>query len=165
VDNRERTEPPRVADELATLTGFLQRQRDTLAMACAGLTAEQLREKAVRPSGLSLLGLVRHMADVERTWFRNVFNGEHSDVHWPRSDGGAFAVDTADPLEAFAIWHEECARSRDIVDAAQSPEVTGRYRDDVFSLRYILTHMIEEYARHNGHADLLRARIDTIAEQ
>ncbi|MGV9249693.1 mycothiol transferase, partial [Streptomyces sp. NPDC003710] len=68
MDNRERTEPPRVADEHATLTGFLQRQRDTLAMACAGLTAEQLREKAVRPSGLSLLGLVRHMADVERTW-------------------------------------------------------------------------------------------------
>ncbi|MGW1916702.1 DinB family protein [Streptomyces sp. NPDC002076] len=165
MDNRDRTEPLRVADEHATLTGFLQRQRDTLAMTCAGLTAEQLRKKAVRPSGLSLLGLVRHMADVERTWFRNVFNGEHSEVHWPRSDGGAFAVDTADPLEAFAIWHEECARSRDIVDAAQSPDVTGRYRNDVYSLRYILTHMIEEYARPNGHADLLRQRINKIAEQ
>ncbi|WBO69000.1 DUF664 domain-containing protein [Streptomyces camelliae] len=74
-------------------------------------------------------------------------------------------VDTADPSEAFAIWHEECARSRGIVDAAQSPDTTGRYRDDVFSLRYILTHMIEEYARHNDHADLLRQRIDKFAEQ
>ncbi|GAA0659718.1 DinB family protein [Kitasatospora atroaurantiaca] len=163
--DQKRFGPPRVADERATLTGFLQRQRDTLAMACAGLTAEQLRERALRPSGLSLLGLLRHMADVERTWFRNVLNGENSNAHWPRSDGGAFDVDTADPAEAFEIWHEECARSRDIVDNAESLDVTGRYRDDVFSLRYILTHMIEEYARHNGQADLLREHIDGTAER
>ncbi|ARF78062.1 DinB family protein [Kitasatospora aureofaciens] len=163
--NQKRAKPPRVADERTTLTGFLQRQRDTLAMACAGLTAEQLRKKAVQPSGLSLLGLVRHMADVERTWFRNVMNGENSHAHWPRSNGGAFDVDTADPAEAFDIWHEECARSRDIVDAAKSLDVTGRYQDDVFSLRYILTHMVEEYARHNGHADLLREHLDGTTEQ
>ncbi|MGW3043207.1 DinB family protein [Kitasatospora sp. NPDC001159] len=163
--NQKRTEPLRVADERATLTGFLQRQRDTLAMACAGLTAEQLRERAVRPSGLSLLGLVRHMADVERTWFRNVLNDEDSAAHWPRSGGGAFDVDTADPAEAFKIWNEECARSRDIVNAAESLDVVGRRRDDIFSLRFILIHMIEEYARHNGHADLLREHLDGTVER
>jgi uncharacterized damage-inducible protein DinB len=160
MDARKRPEPPRVADERTTLTGFLQYQRETLAMTCAGLTAERLRERAVPPSGLSLLGLVRHMADVERTWFRNVFHGEHTKSHWPRSEGGAFDVDTADPAEAFEIWHEECARSSAIVDAAESLDATGHFGRDVFSLRCILIHMIEEYARHNGHADLLRERID-----
>ncbi len=71
-------------------------------------------------------------------------------------------VDTADPDAAFAAWHEECALARDIVGAAESLEVTGSQGDEVFSLRWILTHMIEEYARHNGHADLLRERIDGV---
>ncbi|XVQ15646.1 DinB family protein [Spirillospora sp. CA-255316] len=151
-----------MADERATLTGFLQYQRETLAMKCAGLTAEQLRDRAVPPSDLSLLGLVRHMAEVERVWFRNVLNGENSRDRWTRENGehADFDVETADPDEAFEIWHQECARSRDLVDAAESLDVTGRRRDEDFSLRWILTHMIEEYARHNGHADLLRERID-----
>jgi hypothetical protein len=163
VNDDKRTEPSREADERSTLTGFLQYQRETLAMKSAGLTTEQLRERAVPPSDLSLLGLVRHMAEVERGWFRNVLNGENSQRRWPRKPGGEhadFDVDTADPGEAFEIWHEECARSRDIMDAAESLDITGHYGDEAFSLRYILTHMIEEYARHNGHADLLRERID-----
>ncbi|MEV0049101.1 DinB family protein [Saccharopolyspora shandongensis] len=163
MDEQRRIEPPRAGDERATLTGVLQFQRETLAVKCAGLTAEQLRERAVAPSGLSLLGLVRHMAEVERSWFRNAFHGENSNSPWtpPGADEFAdFDVDAADPGEAFAIWHRECARSREIVSAAESLDATCEYRGEVFSLRYVLAHMIEEYARHNGHADLLRERID-----
>ncbi|WP_349307927.1 MULTISPECIES: DUF664 domain-containing protein [unclassified Streptomyces] len=129
----------------------------------AGLTAGQLRERAVPPSGLLLLGLVRHAAEVERSWFRFVWSGEDVRPHWPRTESGAFAefdTDSADPDEAFAVWQEACARSRAVVDAAESLDTTVQWRDEVFSLRYVLTHMIEEYARHNGHADLLRERID-----
>jgi uncharacterized damage-inducible protein DinB len=163
VHDHKRSEPPRVADERATLTGFLQYQRETLAWKCAGLTTEQLRERALSPSALSLLGLVRHMAEVERSWFRNVLNGEDGQNRWDREPGEQvdFDVEAADPEEAFEIWKQECARSRAIVDATESLGVTGRLRSgEVFSLRWILTHMIEEYARHNGHADLLRERID-----
>ena len=160
--DHQRTEPPRESDERATLSGFLQYQRETLAMKCAGLTTEQLRRRAVPPSELSLLGLVRHMAEVERGWFRRVLNGENIARRWIRESGeyADFDVDAADGEEAFGAWQEECARSRALVDAAESLDVVGRRGDEVFSLRWILTHMIEEYARHNGHADLLRERID-----
>jgi uncharacterized damage-inducible protein DinB len=118
----------------------------------------------VAPSALSLLGLVRHMAEVERVWFRDVLTGEESLRTWnPGSNGRAeFDVDDADPAEAFRVWNAECARSRAAVEAATSLDVLGRYRGDTFSLRYIVTHMIEEYARHNGHADLLRERMDGV---
>ena len=68
----------------------------------------------------------------------------------------------ADLEEAFEVWRAECARSRSFVEAAESLEITGRYGDETYSLRYVLNHMIEEYARHNGHADLLRERIDGV---
>ncbi|MGW4942773.1 DinB family protein [Actinoplanes sp. NPDC004185] len=157
-----RSEPPQVADERATLTGFLQRQRETLAMKCAGLTPAQLRERAVAPSGLSLLGLVRHLTQVERSWFRAVVNGEDCAPLWARPGSGVvdFDADDADPGETFAAWRAECARSRSIVDAAGSLDDVGHHGTEPFSLRYVLTHMIEEYARHNGHADLLRERLD-----
>ncbi len=152
-----RTEPDRVGDERATLTGFLDYQRDTLAMKCAGLTAAQLRERAVPPSSLSLIGLVRHLVDVERSWFRNVLDGQSVPRHWP----GEFDVADADPDEAIAVWQSACELSRQIVAAAPSLDVTGEYGEHgQFSLRWILTHMIEEYARHNGHADLIRERLD-----
>ncbi len=184
VDVDNRSKPPQLADERVTLTGFLEYQRETLAIKCAGLTAAQLRERAVPPSALSLLGLVRHMAEVEQSWFRLVMSGQRVPYHWPRGpgedtgfgqqpadapgegadDGGSaeFDVTDADPEEAFEVWRAECARSRDFVDAAESLDVTGHYDDETFSLRYVLTHMIEEYARHNGHADLLRERIDGV---
>ncbi|MFJ7199520.1 MULTISPECIES: DinB family protein [unclassified Streptomyces] len=158
-----RDKPPQVGGERASLSGFLQYQRETLAMKCAGLTGAQLREAAVPPSDLTLLGLVRHLAEVERSWFRRVLNDEVAPPHWPGPNPGEFAefdVADADPEEAFRIWHEECARSRATVEAAESLDVTGSYGEEVFSLRYILTHLIEEYARHNGQADLLRERID-----
>ncbi len=164
MDEKARTEPAHEGDERAVLTGFLEYQRETLAIKCAGLSAGQLRARAVEPSGLSLLGLVRHMADVERGWFRQILNGEDCPDRWPR-DGERytdFDVEDADPQEAFDAWQEECALSRAVVDEVESLGVTGRDGDDVFSARWIITHMIEEYARHNGHADLLRERIDGV---
>jgi hypothetical protein len=127
MDDQQRSEPSQTADERTTLSGFLQYQRETLAMKCAGLTTAQLRDRAVPPSALSLLGLVRHMAEVERSWFRNVLNGENSPSVWDRESGERtdFDVDSADPDKAFTVWHEECARSRAIVDAAESPASPG----------------------------------------
>jgi hypothetical protein len=129
-----------------------------------GLTDDQLRRQAVPPSNLSLLGLVRHMAEVERNWFRPVL-GEPFSGLWvtDRLDFEASFRDvaTADAGEAFRQWDAECAHARVLTAAAPSLDVTGdRDGHGTFSLRWILAHMIEEYARHNGHADLLRERID-----
>ncbi|WP_242884681.1 DinB family protein [Actinomadura litoris] len=158
----KRIVPPLEGDERSVLAAFLQYHRETLAMKCAGLTPEQLKRRSVPPSSMSLLGLVRHMAEVERIWFRIRLSGEDIPLRWKRRPGDDidFEVDAADPDEAFAAWNEECARSRDIVAAAESLDVTGRDGDWSFSLRWILAHLIEEYARHNGHADLLRESID-----
>ncbi|WP_316525087.1 DinB family protein [Kitasatospora brasiliensis] len=158
----QRPQPPRTGDERSTLTGFLDYQRATFAMKCEGLTTEQLRARILEPSGLSLLGLVRHIAEVERSWFRNILNGEDMRGFWGRPDGSfaEFDVETADPDEAFTIWRRECDHATELVAAAESLDVLGHYGEEVFSLRWILTHMIEEYARHNGHADLLREHLD-----
>lgn len=156
-------EIPRVADERVTLLAFLEWQRATLARKCEGLSAGQLRKRAVEPSTLSLLGLVRHLADVERGWFRRTLALEPvPDVFATAEDpdGDFNGVDQADPEEAFTAWRAECERARQIV-ASRSLDDTGRQRSGArVSLRWILIHMIEEYSRHNGHADLLRQRID-----
>ncbi|ASR35279.1 Mini-circle protein [Prauserella marina] len=158
-----RTHPPREGDERASLTGFLDFQRQTLAVKCAGLNAEQLRRKTVPPSDMSLIGLVRHMAEIERGWFEKVMNGEQLDTYWgmrPDGDYAEFDVDDAEPDEAFAVWNKACARSSEIVAAIESLDTVRHHGDLGYSLRWVLIHMIEEYARHNGHADLLRERID-----
>jgi len=156
-----------IGDERTMLVAWLEFHRETLAVKCEGLTPDQLRERSVPPSSLSLLGLVRHMAEVERGWFRNVLDGQDLPGRYyteDNPDGEFDDVDTADPDEAFASWRVECAIARDIVAKAVSLEDTGtRIRhgqEEIYSLRWILIHMIEEYARHNGHADLLRERID-----
>ncbi|MGW5881178.1 mycothiol transferase [Streptomyces koyangensis] len=121
------------------------------------------RTGVVPPGGLSLLGLVRHAAEVERSWFQVVWNSERVRAHWPGKSHGThteFDATGADPDEAFTAWRTACARSRALVAAATSLDETTHWRDEIFSLRYVLTHMIEEYARHNGHADLLRERLD-----
>jgi uncharacterized damage-inducible protein DinB len=159
----DRIDPPLEADERATLTAFLDFNRGTLALKCEGLSDDQLRERAVSPSSLSLLGLVRHMAEVERNWFRPVLGGEpmalifSPDMDW---EAAFREVDKADVAEAFRIWRAECDHARALVAAAPSLDVTGFRRSGYVSLRWVLTHMIEEYARHNGHADLLRERLD-----
>src|SRR6516164_3421584 len=160
-DNR--VDPPFEADERTTLTAFLDFLRDTLALKCEGLTDDQLRERAVPPSSLSLLGLVRHMAEGEHQWFTMVLGGEQ--VPYPyytddNPDADFDDVDTADVAEAFETWRSECAQARERVAAAPSLDVTAPHRGSEVSLRWIMIHMIEEYARHNGHADLLRERID-----
>jgi len=162
-----RTEAPWIGDERTMLVAWLEFHRETLAAKCEGLTTEQLRERSVPPSSLSLLGLVRHMAEVERGWFRNVLDGQGLPGRYyteDNPDGEFDDVDTADPDEAFASWRVECAIARDLIAKAVSLEVTGSRiregKEQVYSLRWILVHMIEEYARHNGHADLLRERID-----
>ncbi|MFF2954629.1 DinB family protein [Kitasatospora sp. NPDC057965] len=160
-----RTETPSAGDERATLTAFLDFQRDTFAMKCAGLTTEQLRARPLSSSTLSLLGLTRHLAEVERSWFRNTLNDEARPGFWKHPDGSfaEFDADEADPDEAFGIWRRECAHARELVAAAPSLDVLGYLRPgggQSWSLRWILTHMIEEYARHNGHADLLREHLD-----
>src|SRR5215469_7312372 len=111
----ERADPPFEADERATLTAFLDFQRATLALKCEGLTDDQLRERAVPPSGLSLLGLVRHMAEVERNWFRPVLGGEEmAGIFAPGLDWEASfrEVATADVAEAFRLWRAECDHAR-----------------------------------------------------
>jgi uncharacterized damage-inducible protein DinB len=146
------------------LSAWLDYHRATLAMKCHGLSAEQLRSAAIPPSTLSLLGLVRHMAEVERGWFRRTLAGENAPPIYynaQEADGADFDVAQADVEEAFARWNEECARARTIVASAASLDVVGRQRrGNTVSLRWIMVHMVEEYARHNGHADLLRQRLD-----
>jgi uncharacterized damage-inducible protein DinB len=159
----DRIDPPYEGGERAMLDAWLDFHRATLAMKCDGLSDAQLRERAVPPSTLSLLGLVRHMADVERNWFRRVLGGEDAPpLYWSDDDpdGDFDNVDSADVAEGFAAWRSECERARQAAAAAPSLETTGLRRGEPVSLRWILVHMIEEYARHNGHADLLRERID-----
>ncbi len=159
----ERVVPAPVAAEREMLDAWLDFQRDTLALKCHGLTGEQLRERPVPPSSLSLLGLVRHMAEGEQQWFAMVLGGEQVPWHYytdDHPDADFDDVDGADVAEAFATWRSECADARARVAAAPSLEVTGTQDGQEFSLRWIMVHMIEEYARHNGHADLLRERID-----
>ncbi|MFE1785297.1 DinB family protein [Streptomyces sp. NPDC059506] len=160
----QRIDPPFIADERPMLENWLEYHRQTLAVKCEGLTPEQLRLRSVSPSSLSLLGLVRHMAEVERNWFRRVLGGEDaSPLFWNDEypDGDFDLVDDAEADEAFATWGSECERAREIA-AKHSLDDTGLRRGEPVSLRWIYIHMIEEYARHNGHADLLRERIDGV---
>jgi len=163
--NDPRVDPPLEADERTTLTAFLDFNRETLALKCDGLTDDQLRERAVPPSSLSLLGIVRHMAEVERNWFRPVLAGEEMrTIYAPDMDREAAFRDvaTGDVGEAFSTWRTECDHSRALVAAAPTLETRGFRGRGWFSLRWVLNHMIEEYARHNGHADLLRECLDGV---
>ncbi|MEV6796019.1 DinB family protein [Streptomyces sp. NPDC051320] len=163
----QRSEPPVTADERTMLDGWLEYHRDTLAMKCAGLDDKQLRTASVPPSELSLLGLVRHMAEVERGWFRRVLADEETPTLYCSDEDpdGEFHLSEADAWdEAHATWQAEIAHARRLVAGRSLDDLsTGRHRSgEQFSLRWIYTHMIEEYARHNGHADLLRERIDGV---
>jgi hypothetical protein len=164
----ERTEPAFVLDERSMLAAWLEYHRETLEWKCAGLTHAQLKERAVPPSTMSLIGLVRHMAEVERNWFRRCFGRDVDAAPFYYSDedpdGDFDNVDDADVDEAFATWRGECEAAVALTAHAASLDDVGLRRGDPHgsevSLRWILVHMIEEYARHNGHADLLRQCID-----
>ncbi|MFL6053973.1 MAG: DinB family protein [Actinoallomurus sp.] len=160
----KRIGPPLIGGEREMLRAFLDYHRATLEMKCEGLSDEELRRTSMPPSTLSLLGLVRHMAEVERTWFRIVMNGEDISLVW--SDEGdyqvAYDASTATRSEAFSAWRAEVEQARRIEESAESLDVTGhqpKWGKDV-SLRLVMLHLIHEYARHNGHADFLREAID-----
>jgi uncharacterized damage-inducible protein DinB len=156
----ERPEGPLTGPERPMLQAFLDSQRSTLLYKCAGLTGEQLAERTVPPSGLSLLGLIRHMTKVERTWFRQRFAGEPVDHPFGGDQTADFEhVDPARAAADYARLTEEF-RHADAAVANASLDDTFTHNDEIMSLRLIYLHMIEEYARHLGHADLLRERID-----
>jgi uncharacterized damage-inducible protein DinB len=162
----ERTVPAPTADERTMLEGWLEFHRQTLAWKCEGLSDEQLRTAAAEPSDLSLMGLVRHMADVERSWFRRVLTGEDvQPIYWSDENrDGEFHLTEADTWqEAHTTWQAEIETARRNAARFGLDDITeGKHRrtGERFNLRWLYTHMIEEYARHNGHADLLRERID-----
>ncbi|WP_405018590.1 DinB family protein [Kitasatospora sp. NBC_00070] len=155
---------PLTGTERELLTAYLDWHRETLALKCAGLSDAELSSHPVPPSALSLHGLLRHLAGVERWWFRLQFAGEElpmlyysdedPDQDFERLDGSV--------AEALAVWRTECDHSRRIVAATADLDATGTHRatGNPVSLRRILIHMLAEYARHNGHADILRERLD-----
>ncbi|MGP3973298.1 DinB family protein [Streptomyces sp. 8N114] len=154
---------PLVGDERELLTRYLDRYRETLLLKCTGVPPEALSERSVPPSGMSLHGLLRHLAGVERWWFRIQFAGEELPLLYYSDDDPDQDFDAldGDPAEALAVWRAECERSREIVAAAEL-DATGTHARTgrPVSLRRVLIDMIAEYAQHCGHADLLRERID-----
>lgn len=167
-DEDPRPRPDTRAGERTTLVGFLEWQRQTLELKCSELGPSELARRSVEPSTMSLLGLVRHMAEVEQWWFRRFMAGQDvAPLYTSASDpDGDFDGAVADPdvvADAWRSWRAEIAFADEFVASAPDLDVLGAITDrwrGPMSLRWVLVHMIEEYARHNGHADLLRERID-----
>jgi len=158
-----RPEPPTTGDERAMLTVWLDYQRTTLLWKCELIDGAALVRRGVAPSSLTLLGLVRHMAYVEWHWFDHVFAGNPSPPPISVEADPDADFNDLDPSRAMADFEQftsQCDVSRAIAAAADSLDATAAAADRPISLRWIMIHMIEEYARHNGHADLLRERID-----
>ncbi len=162
VDPR-RTEPPYLLADRDMLEAWLEFHRVTLLMKCEGLTDAQRKVRPVTTSNLSLHGLVRHMAEVERNWFRRVLLSAPATPHiWAGVEGDDtefVPLDDADWDTDLAVWHEECEQSRVNAAGKELSDEGVRFGERV-PLRWIYVHMIEEYARHNGHADLIRELAD-----
>lgn len=165
----ERAPSPRLVDERAALQGWLDFHRQTLLHKCSGLGHEQLALRSVPPSRLSLLGLVRHMAEVEAWWFRSSLRGEQAHGFYGPEDNleGDFEDLGSVPAEqVFARYAEECrladaaAEGLPLETTFENPWWGKGAATQHLDLRWLYLHMIEEYARHNGHADLLREAID-----
>ncbi len=157
--------PPMNADERATLEGWLDFYRETLAWKVAGLDDPRLRETSAEPSPLTLLGLVQHLSEVERNWFRRVLAGEDVGPIYPSAagpdghDGGFELTEDVTAEQALATWRAEIDHARANA-TTRALDDCGAFRGAQVSLRWIYVHMIGEYARHDGHADLIRERID-----
>jgi hypothetical protein len=166
-DEDPREQGGEFSGERATIVRYLRDYRLTLEMKCAGLDAESMARRSVPPSDLSLLGLVRHLAGCEQYWFRIVLAGQDVPRHY-RSDAdpnGDFSGAVADPAvvaEAWDTWRNEVSFAEKFVDDAPDLDIFGPVEHDggQMAMRTIIVHMIEEYARHMGHADFLRERID-----
>lgn len=155
-----RTDPPLVGGEKEMLVAYLEFHRETLALKCAGIPKEKASEPLLPPSDLTLHGLVRHLAGIEQWWVHWQFAGERSDPLFPDPEDD-FGDLTGDFDEALALWRAQCEHSREIVEAASLEDTGTRIQTgDPISLRRILLLLITDYARHCGHADLLRERID-----
>jgi uncharacterized damage-inducible protein DinB len=171
LDEQGRPEPPLAGDEAATLLGFLEYQRATLAWKCSGLDAAGLRA-TVGVSSMTLGGMLKHLAYVESHWFSRSLHGRDRERPWDTVDWTAdpdwewhsAAEDT--PEQLLALWQDAVSRSRSLATEALADGGLGRLARRTWpdgrapSLRWILVHMIEEYARHNGHADLIRESLD-----
>ena len=164
----ERRDAGHRVPERQMLEEWLDYHRATLLMKCDGLGDAQLRARSVPPSPMSLLGLVRHMADVERLWFRKVLARENVPARFwsdANPDDDFDLVDDAVAADDFAAFADECDHSRAISSGLDLDATGESGHGRVVSHRWVLVHMIEEYARHNGHADLLRECIDgTVGE-
>jgi uncharacterized damage-inducible protein DinB len=162
VDPR-RTEPPFILPEREMLEQWLDFHRTTLLLKCEGLDDDDRKSRPIPTSLLSLHGLVRHMAEVERNWFRRVLLRDvDTPMMWsdPNIDDSELVpLDDADWEHDVAVWLQECDDSR-AAAAAHDLDDVGIRRGEPCSLRWIYLHMIEEYARHNGHADLIRELVD-----
>jgi uncharacterized damage-inducible protein DinB len=161
-----RPDVPLLAPERETLRAFLDYQRATLAMKCEGLSDDDLRRRPVPTSTLSLLGLVRHLAEVERAWFRRVFTDNDAPMVWADTVDFQAAFDDRDSsrAEAFKAWEAEVEHSRQVERDAASLDVAGRQPrwEETVSLRMVMVHVLLEYGRHNGHADFLREAADGV---
>jgi hypothetical protein len=168
VTSIERPIPLLNGDERTTLEGWLDFYRGTLALKCEGLDDEQLRVASAPPSMMTLLGLVQHAAEVERNWFRRVLVGElappiYGPHNHPEGHDGGFEVSEQSSYRiAASIWQDEISHARANC-AARGLGDGSPFMGGAVSLRWIYTHMIGEYARHCGHADLIRERIDGAA--
>ena len=163
IDDARRAEPAFVLDEREMLESWLEFHRATLLIKCEGLGDAGRKSRPVPTSKLSLHGLVRHMAEVERNWFRRVLLREpDAPSIWyddAVEDSELVPLDDADWPSDVAAWQAECEASR-MAAAAHPLDDTGIRHGEPCSLRWIYVHMIEEYARHNGHADLIRELVD-----
>jgi hypothetical protein len=152
--------------ERETLLDYLNHYRKTLELKCDDLDADQLARRSVPPSTMSLLGLVRHMARVERRWFYTTMQQHPDDprLYWTEEEPDLdFDGAVADPdvvEDAWETWRREVARADDYIASVDSLDVEADHNGHPVVLREVLVHMIEEYARHCGHADLLREAID-----
>ena len=152
--------------ERATLLDYLRAYRLAIEMKCADLDAAQLARRSVPPSTMSLLGMVRHLADVERNWFRRVMSqADAPPLYWSNevedADWLGAVADPAVVADAWRTWRGEVAFADEYVAGSPDLGVKGTMADGTrVALRDVLVHIIEEYARHCGHADLLRERID-----
>jgi hypothetical protein len=153
---------PLVGPDRPMLEGYLAWQRKTLLNICAGLTGEQLAARPIPSSNLSLLGLVRHLAKVERTWFRIRAAGQEvPPLYAPGTDDDFDLVDPEDAPAAFDRFRQEC-RLADEAVAGLGFDHEFHRGEETFSVRFAYLHLIHEYARHNGHADLIREAIDGV---